>query len=75
MVEEMLASHGVEVTYETVCRWASKLGQAIARHIRGIRLSRGDEWHLDEMLVESNGRKPWLSRAVDQHGAVLDVLV
>jgi putative transposase len=32
-------------------------------------------WHLDEMVVKVNGRKPWLWRAVDQHGAVLRVLV
>ena len=57
MVEEMLASRGVEVTYETVRHWASKFGQAIARRIRGIRLPQGDKWHLDEMLVKINGRK------------------
>ena len=47
MVEEMLASRGVEVTYETVRRWASKFGQAIARSIRRTPLLRGDKWHLD----------------------------
>ena len=75
MVEEMLASRGVEVSYETVRRWASKFGQAIARRIRGTRLPRGDKWHLDEMVVKINGRKHWLWRAVYQYGAVLDVLV
>ncbi len=75
MVEEMLASRGIEVSYETVRRWANKFGQAIARRIRGTRLSRGDKWHLDEMVVKISGRKHWLWRAVDQHGAVLDVLV
>ena len=75
MVEEMLGSRGIAVTYETVRRWASKFGQAIARRIRGIRLSLGDKWHLDEMVVKINGRRRWLWRAVDQHGAVLDVLV
>ena len=75
MVEEMLASRGIAVTYETVRRWANKFGQAIARRIRGTRLSRGDKWHLDEMVVKISGRKHWLWRAVDQHGAVLDVLV
>ena len=56
MVEEMLASRGIEVTYETVRRCASKFGQAIARRIRGTRLCRGDKWHLDEMVVKINGR-------------------
>ena len=71
----MLASHGVEVTYERVRRWASKFGQAIARRILGIRVSRGNKWHLDGMIVKINRRKHWLWRAIDQHGAVLDVSV
>ena len=75
MVEEMLASRGIEVTYETVRRWAMKFGQAIARRIRAMRLTHGDKWHLNEMVVKINGRKHWLWRAVDQLGAVLDVLV
>ena len=75
MVEEMLGSRGIAVTYETVRRWASKFGQAIARRIRGIRLSLGDKWYLDEMVVKISGRRRWLWRDVDQHGAVLDVLV
>ena len=47
----------------------------IARRIRSTALARGDKWHLDEVVVAINGRKHWLWRAVDQHGAVLDVLV
>lgn len=37
--------------------------------------AQGDKWHLDEMIVSIGGEKHWLWRAVDQHGAVLDVLV
>jgi len=75
MVEEMLAARGVEVTYETVRRWASKFGQAFARQIRMGAPSGGDKWHLDEMAVKIKGRIHWLWRAVDQHGVVLDALV
>ncbi len=75
MVEEMMAARGIEVTYETVRRWAAKFGQDYARRMRSFGLARGDKWHLDEMVVKINGRKHWLWRAVDQHGAVLDVLV
>ena len=32
-------------------------------------------WHLDEVFVRIGGRKMWLWRAVDDEGAVLDVLV
>src|SRR5260370_20696550 len=74
MVEELLAARGIELTYETVRRWAMKLGLDIARRIRSTALARGDKWHLDEVVVTINGKKHWLWRAVDQQGAVLDVL-
>ena len=51
MVEEMLAARGIAVTYETVRRWANKFGKAFARRLRAIRTTRGDKWHLDEMVV------------------------
>lgn len=47
MVEEMLAARGIEVTYETVRRWALKFGQKVARRIRARRSTFGDKWHLD----------------------------
>ncbi|SER72998.1 putative transposase [Azotobacter beijerinckii] len=75
MVEELLAARGIELTYETVRRWSVRFGLGIARRIRSTALARGDKWHLDEVVVSLSGRKHWLWRAVDQHGAVLDVLV
>jgi putative transposase len=35
----------------------------------------GDKWHLDEVLIKIAGKTHYLWRAVDQHGAVLDILV
>jgi putative transposase len=75
MVEELLAARGIDLTYETVRRWSVKFGLDIARHIRSTAVARGDKWHLDEVAVTINGKKHWLWRAVDQYGAVLDVLV
>ena len=75
MVEELLAVCGIDLTYETVRRWSVKFGLGIARRIRSTALARGVKWHLDEMVVAINGKKYWLWRAVDQHGAVLDILV
>src|SRR5260370_7786642 len=75
MVEELLAARDIDLTYETVRRWSVKFGLGIARRIRSTALARGDKWHLDEMVVTINGKKHWLWRAVDQYGAVLDVLV
>ena len=70
-----MAARGIDLTYETVRRWSVKFGLGIARRIRSTALARGDKWHLDEMVVTINGKKHWLWRAADHHGAVLDVLV
>jgi len=72
MVEELLAARGIDLTYETMRCWAQTFGLAIAKCIRSTAPGRGDKWHL---VVTIKGKKHWLWRAVDQHGAVLDVLV
>jgi putative transposase len=75
MVEEMLAARGILVSHETVRQWALKFGQSFANQIRSRLPAPGDKWHLDEVVISISGRKHWLWRAVDQHGAVLDILV
>nr|WP_321968309.1 DDE-type integrase/transposase/recombinase [Burkholderia cepacia] len=64
----------VALTYDMVCYWAIKFGLAIARRVRATESGRGNKWHLDETVATIKGTKHWLWRAVDQHGAVLDVL-
>jgi len=75
MVEEMLAARGILVSHETVRQWALKFGQSFAHQIRRRLPAPGDKWHLDEVSAIIAGKKHWLWRAVDQHGAVLDILV
>lgn len=75
MVEEMLAARGILVSHETVRQWAVKFGQTFANQIRRRLPASGDKWHLDEVVISIAGKKHWLWRAVDQHGAVLDILV
>ena len=60
MVDEMLAARGMEVTYETVRRWALKFAQKAARRIRARRSTFGDKWHLDEVVTPSQAAKAWL---------------
>lgn len=74
-VEEMLLERGIDVSYETVRRWATKFGPQIARNLRLRQARPGDVWHLDEVVVKCAGRKFWLWRAVDQHGAVLEEIL
>ncbi len=74
-VEDLLAERGIDVSYETVRRWAQKFGLAYARKLRRVR-SRSDwRWHLDEVFASINGKRMYLWRAVDGEGEVLDILV
>ena len=74
-VEDLLTERGIDVSYETVRRWALKFGQAYARRLRKTRPRPNDRWHLDEVFVSINGKRMYLWRAVDCEGEVLDILV
>src|SRR5450432_2386418 len=74
-VEDMLAERGIEVSYETVRRWALKFGGIIARKLRRGRPRPDGRWYLDEVFVSINGRQLYVWRAVDSEGEVLDILV
>ena len=52
-VEDMLAERGIDVSYETVRRWALKFGGIIARKLRQGRPRSDRRWHLDEVLCGS----------------------
>ena len=64
-VEDMLAERGIDVSYETVRRWALKFGGIIARQLRRGRPRPDGRWHLDEVFVSINGRQLYVWRAVD----------
>ena len=74
-VEELLAERGIDVSYETVRRWALKFGKEYAKRIRKRRPQPHSEWFLDEVFVKVGGKPMYLWRAVDGEGEVLDVLV
>lgn len=74
-IEELLASRGVEVSYETIRQWCLKFGQSYANALRRRQPKRGDKWHLDEVYLTLNGKLHYLWRAVDQEGHLLDILV
>ena len=74
-VEDLLASRGISVSYETVRDWVARFGVQIAAKVRRDRPCPADKWHLDEVVTPIKGRKHWLWRAVDANGDVLDILV
>ena len=63
-VEDMLAERGIDVSYETVRRWALKFGTIIARKLRRGRPRPDGRWHLDEVFVSVNGKQLYVWRAV-----------
>ena len=74
-VEKLLAEQGIDISYETVRRWAHKFGKEYAKHIKTRRPQPHCEWYLDEVFVKIGGKSMYLWRAVDGEGEVLDVLV
>jgi hypothetical protein len=74
-VEDLLAEHGLDVSYETVRRWVLKFGPLFARELRRRRPRPMSRWHLNEMALMIAGTPFWLWRAVDDEGEVLDLLV
>jgi len=74
-IEELLFQRGIQVSHETIRYWCEKFGPTITNELRKREPLRGSRWHLDEVCVKIKGVKQWLWRAVDEHGAVLDVLL
>ena len=74
-VEDLLAERGIDVSYETVQRWALKFGQIYAQQLRKTRPCPDVRCHLDEVFVSINGKRSYLWRAVDSEGEVLEILV
>ena len=74
-VEDLLAERGIIVSYETIRQWCKKFGADYARKLKRREGRLGDHWHLDEVFIRINGQQQYLWRAVDQDGAVIDILV
>ena len=55
-VEELLPERGIDVSYETVRRWALKFGIEYARRIKKRRPLQHAEWFLDEVFVKIGGK-------------------
>ena len=74
-VELLLSERGIVVSNETFRRWCEKFALMFADRLRCRRPLPGDKWYLDEVFIRIQGVQNYRWRAVDQYGAVLDVLV
>jgi putative transposase len=74
-IEELLFERGVVVSYETIRRWCDQFGVHFTHRVKRARPAPGTTWHLDEVFVNVGSEPYLLWRAVDQHGAELDILL
>jgi putative transposase len=76
-VEDLLSERGIDICHETVRSWRNRFGPLFAAKIRKRRVHSRSysqwRWHLDEVFVLINGKTPYLWRAVDHAGEVLEV--
>jgi putative transposase len=74
-VEDLLVECGITLSYETVRQWCKTFGPQYARRIKERQGSRVDRWFLDEVLVNIQGKRRYLWRAVDQDADFIATLV
>jgi putative transposase len=60
MIEEMLAARGIDVSHETIRRWALTFSQEFADSVRRRLPAAGDKWCKEEVVMTIGGEKRWL---------------
>ena len=79
-VEDLLYERSIDIIHETVRFWWNRFGPMFAAEMRRKRVSQmraysNWQWHLDEVFVKINGETPYLWRAVDHEGKILESFV
>jgi transposase-like protein len=74
-LEELLAERGIEVDHVTRYRWVQHFTPLAVAAARPCRHRASVPWFADETYVKVAGGWPYVHRAVDEHGQVIDVLV
>ncbi len=70
-----LDGEALEVDHVTVFSWVQRFTPLLADAARFCRHAPGDRWYVDETYAKVNGVWPYVYRAVDEDGQVVDVLV
>jgi putative transposase len=74
-VERTLAARDIVVSHKSIREWSLRFGRLLANALKRRRQRPGDKWHMDDVFIRIRGKQPYLWRAVDQEGVVLDVPV
>lgn len=72
-IEDLLAERGITVSRESIRLWCIKLGAIYTRRLKRKHGGYGDNFYIDEVFVNINGKQHSLWRAVDRGGEVVDV--
>jgi putative transposase len=74
-IEDLLTQRWVVVTHESIRLWCNKFGSKYAARLRRKLKGYGDTFFIDEVFIKIEGKQPYLWRAVDQDGEVVDVFL
>ena len=74
-VQELLFQRGMVISHQTPRQWNIRFVPLLTEELRHREPRRGSRWSLDEVCVKVGGVTHWLWRAVDEYGAVLDILL
>jgi transposase-like protein len=73
---EMFLIRGFVFTYEAVRDWEAKLTPTLAEELRRGRKGKvGRSWYVDETYIRVHAQWKYLYRAIDRHGALVDVML
>lgn len=67
MFKNRCNQRGIEISHETLCEWKIHFGPLFPDDL----CRRDSRWFLDEICTGVDDVRPWVERAVDEHGFVL----
>ncbi|MBB5363519.1 putative transposase [Deinococcus humi] len=73
--QALLQERGLDVSHDTLGEWNVDFSPLSVDERRYREPRRGSRWYMDEGCPSIGGVRHWLWRAVDEHGAVLNVLL
>ena len=74
-IEELFLERGLEVDHSTLNRWVLAYAPLIEKRLRTFRKAHCGSVRIDETYIKVCGEWRYLYRAVDKHGAPVDILL